>query len=392
MTDARGRGLSRRSLLQAGAAAAAGSLFFPAVVRAEWKSIANVVIVRFGGGVRYQETFGDPLLANLPQMRSLLKEGTLYQNVYNEGDTSHVGATTQLLTGRPCPPSRIDKTSPLDPTIFECLRKEKGRRIGPEKCVVVDHSTVDFHYNYSKDPQFGFDLGGYCFRPRLITYHALNDVIANEQDQNNDVCKRARALQALIWVTEDYEHIEDPAQPPARFDEAGTRFVKDTFARDKVPIVKSGDDLVWYFARSLMEHRDFTPKVLVLNFAGPDVAHGGSFSAYVEKIRELDDLVGSVHNAVMKKVRGYAGSTLLIVTPDVGRSLQGEGSGGFVNHRTGDEGCRHLWALFLGPGVPKNRQVTGKHSQYDIAATVGNILGFSIPGGEGKVMPELEKG
>jgi hypothetical protein len=392
MADPRERGLSRRGLLKAGAAAAAGSLVFPALARADWKGIANVVLVRFGGGVRFSETFGDPLLANVPQMRALLKEGTLYTNLYNEGDTSHVGATMQILTGRPCPPSRIDKLSPLDPTLFECFRKEKGRRVGPEKCVIVDHSTVEFHYNYSKDPQYGFDLGGYCFRPRLITYHALSEVIANEQDQNNDICKRARALQALIWVTEDYEHIEDPAQPVPRFDEAGTRFVKDTFAREKVPIVKSGDDLVWYFARALMEHRDFTPRFLVIQFAGPDVAHGGSFAAYLEKIRELDELVGNIHTAVTKKVRGYAGNTLLIVTPEVGRSLPGEGSGGFVNHRTGDEGCRHVWALMLGPGIPKNRQVATKYTQYDLSATIAKILDFPLPGAEGKVMPETEKG
>ena len=91
MTVPRGRGISRRALLKAVAAVAVGAVLFPALAGAEWKSIPNVVIVRFGGGVRFAETFGDPLLGNLPQIKSLMKEGTVYLNLYNEGDTSHVG-------------------------------------------------------------------------------------------------------------------------------------------------------------------------------------------------------------------------------------------------------------------------------------------------------------
>lgn len=383
---ARKPGMSRRTFLKAGAAAAASTLFFPGIVRADWKNIAKVILVRFGGGVRYRETFGDPLLTNLPKIRELMRQGTLYARVYNDGDTTHQGATLQLLTGRRFDASRATRSNPKDPTLFEHYRKEMGRKAGPTHVGAVLHTTVDFQYNYSADPSFGFDFRGTQFQPRLITYHHLNKVIAQEQDPNNDIVRRARGLQEQIWVNEDFEHIEDAARPEPRMDETESKFVNALFARERVPRLKTGDELVLFFAQAMMDDSEFKPPFLMVNFAGPDIAHQGSYTAYQEKIRHIDTLVDQLWTGIRRN-REYANRTLLIVTPDCGRSLSGAGRGGFVDHVANDEGVRHVWALFLGPGIP-TKVFLRPYAQIDIAKTIGEILHVPTPGMEGILMEE----
>ncbi|GEM_PF-3207355 len=388
MAGTRGEGISRRTFLKAGAAAAAGTLAFPAVVRADWKQIANVVIARFGGGVRYRETFGDPYLKNLPgMMRNLVGKGTLYTHVYNDGDTSHQGGTLQILTGKRFDPSLATRHNPKIPTLFEYYRREMGRKAGPNSGVVVDHSTVDFQFNYSVDPDYGFDFRGRQFQPRLITYHHLNDVLRQESDANSDLSRRARALQDQVWVREDYEHIEDPTRPMPKLDDFEQKFVKAIFARDRVPRVSTGDELVLHFALAAMEESDFRPRLVQINFAGPDIAHRGSYTDYVGQVRALDELVSRLWMSIQRN-RAYLKHTLLIVIPDCGRSLSGQGRGGFVDHIADDEGARHVWALFVGPGIPANKKFTRPYSQIDIAATVGEILDVPTPGCDGVVMEE----
>lgn len=385
-------GISRRTFLKAAAAAGAGAALFPSVLRAEWKSVQNVILVRFGGGVRYRESFGDPSMKWMPKIsKNLLKMGTRYVNVFNDGDTTHAGATTQLLTGKWVKQGGLGKKNPADPTIFECYRKEKGvRRAPPSKCVVIDHSIVDFHYNYSLKPEYGFEWGGYQFQPRLVTYHHLANVISSEPDQNTDIARRAKALQEAIWGREDWEHIEDAARVAPKFDDLGEKFVKNVFAREKVPIVSSGDELVLYFAKMVMEDADFQPKLLMINFGGPDIAHAGSYSDYTAKIAELDGLVDDLVEFAFKKSRAYRTNTVIIVTPECGRSAAGDGSGGFVGHATGDEGCRHVWAVFLGPGMPNNLEVKMPCSQIDIPKTIAAMLEFPMPSAEGKVLEETK--
>jgi arylsulfatase A-like enzyme len=137
-----------------------------------------------------------------------------------------------------------------------------------------------------------------------------------------------------------------------------------------------------------MEAKDFQPRLMMINFAGPDIAHRGSYSAYTERIRALDGIIERLWNGIRKN-RAYAKTTLLIVTPDCGRSLSGKGKGGFTDHWARDDGCRHTWAFMLGGGIPK-KQFAKQYTQLDIAPTLGEILDIPTPGCEGVVMSETK--
>ena len=68
----------------------------------------------------------------------------------------------------------------------------------------------------------------------------------------------------------------------------------------------------------------------------------------------------------------------------------GDPSGnGFANHRSGDESCRRLWLLALGAGVPRGLISERPIRTVDVAPTLGRVLGFKVPAGEGRPLSEL---
>ncbi len=380
--------ITRRTFLKAGAAAAA-SLAFPSIAFGEWKNVTKVVLVCFGGGVRYSETFGDPLAANLPGIKkNILPSGTLFTNLYNEGSADHVGGILQILTGKKSAITDIDDKTPKFPTFFECYRQAKGnKRIPDWKTIIINHTTLDFSFASSNHADFGSSCAGLVFAPRLLMYDHLLKVMTAEEDTTSDIYRTAKELREKIWVDEDFEHVEDPDRTPPQYAGDAQNYVRSVLEKAKVPSLRPealGDELVWYFAETAMT--TIKPDILVINFGGPDIAHRGSFSDYVSKIQCLDDLVVRVFNETRKN-KAYQNCTLFIVTPDCGRSLPGLGSGGFTSHSSGDDGCRRLWAVVAGPGTAKKSVVSTSFTQYDIAPTIGEALGFPVPHADGKPLP-----
>jgi hypothetical protein len=378
--------ISRRTFLKTSAAAAA-TLAFPSVCLGGWKKVQKVVIVRFGGGVRFAETFGDSRAPNLPYIaKGLLPGATLYTNLFNDGATDHVGGTLQILTGKPCHLKDMDRRSPKAPTIFEYYRQEKNpRRVPASKCVVVAHTALDVAYHRSLNPKFGSEFGGVVFSPRLLMYEHLYKVMENEQDTTSDVYRKAKDLRERLWLSEDFEHTEDPDRnAPAYAGDAGAA-VTTALQKEKVPTVRTravGDELVMKFAESLMG--TLKPDILMVNFAGPDIAHKGSFGDYLERIRMIDIFTAQLFNEFKKK---WIKNGLFFVLPDCGRSLPGHGGGGFTSHRNGDEGCRHIWAIVAGAGV-KKKVIDTPVSQFDIAPTIGEAMGFGTSEALGKPLPD----
>src|SRR5262245_12637499 len=61
----------------------------------------KLVLIGFGGGTRYTESFGPQGQRNIPFLRNeLLPVSTFFSRVYNDGETTHYPATTAVLTGR----------------------------------------------------------------------------------------------------------------------------------------------------------------------------------------------------------------------------------------------------------------------------------------------------
>src|SRR5438270_13237636 len=78
----------------------------------------RVIIVTFGGGVRYSETFAPEGLRNIPRLVSMRPEGHFFRNCANSGVLSHFNSTASILTGNW---QRVDDFGfqpPGGPTLF----------------------------------------------------------------------------------------------------------------------------------------------------------------------------------------------------------------------------------------------------------------------------------
>ena len=124
------------------------------------------------------------------------------------------------------------------------------------------------------------------------------------------------------------------------------------------------------------------PQLILINFPSVDLnGHAKDWAGYLDALRGADSLVFLLWQKI-ESDSVYQQKTTMFVTNDHGR--HDEAHGGFQNHGDTCESCRHIMLLGIGPGFLPGAVVDARHTQTDIAPTVGNILGFLFPMGDGK--------
>lgn len=122
----------------------------------------------------------------------------------------------------------------------------------------------------------------------------------------------------------------------------------------------------------------YQPTLMLVHFKEPDVtAHTGDWAGYLAQITRTDRLAYDMWNFVQSHPR-YSGRTTLFITLDHGRHLDSV-STGFSGHGDDCAGCRKIACLILGPDVDAGRTVAVRYNQTNLAATVADLLGFSVP-------------
>ncbi len=130
------------------------------------------------------------------------------------------------------------------------------------------------------------------------------------------------------------------------------------------------------------------PNLVLINFKQPDAAgHASDWPGYISGIEATDDYIYQLWNMIQNDPV-YKDNTTIFVTSDHGRHLDGWSSG-FISHGDGCEGCRRMILYAAGPDFKQKQIRTEPREQIDIAATVAELLGFSMPYGDGQVMDEL---
>lgn len=395
MTTPRDSPITRRDLLARGAGLAGAAALAPlaglwspadAAQAAQARRVKRVIIVRFGGGVRLSETFhhSDPN-SMIPNLLRLAQKGVLFTNVRNQGRLDHLGATAQILTGRTFPEgTAIGQRLPF-PTMFEYFRKAMGTVPG-HRCLLIDPSWHPTHLDYSAHKSYGAAHGGVEMLSRRIGVAQMNFVQNAAGNPKEQIWKDAEALKQLL-LAENFERLEvvKDKEPDPNIADAGIAGLRRAaFTREKVPrkigkkTVASADMLSLFLAKMALKERKIDPTILVVNLHGSDAAHAGSYTGYLDAVRELDAVVGAFHDDVHEPDNRLKQSTAIVITPDVGRDLDGGNGSGFAGHWSGDLGCRRLFALVIAPGL-KPRTVDRVVSQADICPTVGGWLGFPTP-------------
>ena len=88
----------------------------------------KLIIVTFGGGVRYAETFTPDGLRNIPRLAELKQQGLFFQNCFNQGVLSHYNSTASILTGQLAARRRFRFRAALEPDDLRVLPQGHRRR------------------------------------------------------------------------------------------------------------------------------------------------------------------------------------------------------------------------------------------------------------------------
>lgn len=336
----------------------------------------KVIIVTFGGGVRYSETFGPGGLVNIPRLAALKPKGHFFRTCVNNGVLSHFNSTASIVTGNW---QRVDDfgfQAPASSTIFEQYRKQANASPMDAWVIATNKSFAQMG---------GGPNGGNVVLPKQLLLEAVGDVVKKGAGQG--LADRENVLRRLESVmAEGYEGVGWTIFKAGR---ELDRNVRETLTRGLVEYINgpeapsSGDELTFFITREVM--REFAPSLILVNFWDMDVAHWGSYSLYLQAITRTDRMTGMLWDEVQSNDK-YKDKTTVLVLPELGRDGDQNASNGFLNHRSGDASCRNLWMLALGGGIGETERPV---SHVDVSATAAELLGVKFAEIAGKPIKEM---
>ena len=348
-------------------------------------SSRKVIIVTFGGGVRYSETFTPEGVRNIPYLAAMQPKGLFFKTCINSGVLSHFNSTASIITGNW---QRVDDFGfqpPASPTIFEYFRKQTGA--SPMDGWVIATNKSFSTIGAGSDRAWGTPYGANVVLPKQLLLEAVGEVIKKKPKMG--VASRENVLRQLEGIlNEGYEGVGWTIFKAGRqLDET----VRHTLTRGLVEYIHgpesptSGDELTFFITREVM--REFEPRLILVNFWDMDVAHWGSYSLYLQAITRTDRLTGMLWEEIQTNPK-YKDQTTFLVLPELGRDGDMNASNGFLNHRSGDPSCRNVWLLAMGAGVPSG-EIERPIQHVDVTATVAAALGVRTSEIAGKSIREI---
>ena len=349
----------------------------------------NVIIVRFGGGVRRAETVVPERTWAPYLMNVLAKRGVLIPDVrisdIDGMDTSHAEGTINILTGRYAAwkdaGSRflLPRIEPTSPTLFEYLRKTFN--IAPHQVLLVngeDRPQEEF-FSFARHRRFGGD-----FRAEVLSLyrykHWLHKTMLREEGPN---AVRVVELGKQMEKFREHELPGRAPRPDARMRKFWEGWRRDF--RDGGLINARGDRLLTDLALRAM--RELRPRLMMINYQDPDYVHWGNASHYTRAIAIIDRGLRQLVETA-GRLDHYAGRTTFVVIPDCGRdsnSLMGIP----FQHHFNTKSAHEIWALIVGPSITRGRVLDKPCDQSQIAATVGAIMGFNARYAEAGAINEI---
>ncbi len=381
--------VSRRAF-NFGLASAAATAALPnsALAQAQYRG-PNVIVVRFGGGVRRRETIDAsesyaPYFLHRMAPRGVLIPGVVIDQMEG-GNTSHAEGTLNILTGRyegyRDAGSKFldDRLEPTEPTLFEYFREAFD--VPSHQALLIngeDRQQEEF-FTYGVHGHYGID-----YRSEMLSLHRfkLYKFARILEEGGLDEQARLQAEQAYQELLNADRRAIQPEQsaPVTRFWEGWRRDYGDTGFKNP-----RGDRLLT--ALSLRAMAELRPRLLMINYQDPDYVHWGNASHYTRAIAVIDE-------GLERLVRFtdtdefYAGNTVFVVVPDCGRDANGLIDLPFQHHFN-TRSAREIFALVMGPGIARGRVMDRAVDQTAIAPTIAAIMGMKAARAEGDVLSGL---
>lgn len=386
-------GLSRRGFLRgslgAGIAGLAPATFGASPLVRPTYSGPNVIVVRFGGGVRRRETIDDRHTYAPYLCKELTKRGTLYNNMsiaqFEDINTSHGEGTLYILTGKYQKFKDVDdaflgsRFEAKVPTVFEYLRKSYDVPEHQTLIINGEDRTAEEFYSFSNHHLFGANFKSESLSLYRYKVWLLDQQIKAGKWKGKKLEQKTNALKKMTSL--DYRTAGKTKQ---------NEKIEEFWARWKHHYGESGfvnprgDRLLTELTLWSMQH--LQPRLLMVNFNDPDYVHWGNMSHYTRGISIIDQGIKELVNAVDANPF-YRDNTIFVVVPDCGRD-----SNPLVavpcQHHFNSKSSHEIWALIFGPGVPKNKVVDREVDQVSVAATIGRYMNMPTKFTEGPVLSE----
>jgi hypothetical protein len=377
--------MDRRSFTLGSLGLAAGlAAPLPALAQSVAYKGPNVVLVRFGGGVRRAETI-DEAATWAPYLRhELAPRGTFIPDLRIdklEGvNTSHAEGTLNLLTGRYLAYRELseflnDRLEPTEPTLFEYLRRSFD--IPSHQVLLIngeDRPQEEF-FTFGAGDHFGVE-----YRSEMLSLHRYKlyrtAMQLAEGTLPEDQLLAVAEERAALLTKDPRGATPDPSPEVQAFWARWRQDFGDTGLKNP-----RGDRLLTELATRAMA--DLKPRFLMVNYQDPDYVHWGNPSHYTRAIRVIDEgLQRLVSMADADPF--YRDNTIFVITPDCGRDANPLAEVPFQHHFN-SRSAHEVWAVIFGPGIGKG-VIDRPVDQSAIAPTIAAAMGFAATRAEGQAV------
>jgi hypothetical protein len=347
----------------------------------------NVVLVRFGGGVRRAETI-DEAATYAPYLRhTLAPRGTFIPDLRIdrlEGvNTSHAEGTLNLLTGRYLAYREMsellnDRLEPTEPTLFEYLRRAFD--IPSHQVLLVngeDRPQEEF-FTFGAGDHFGVE-----YRSEMLSLHRYKlyrtEMQLAEAKLPEDALLKVQEERRDLLTRDPRGATPDPSPEVNAFWAGWRQDFGDTGFKNP-----RGDRLLTELSVRAMA--ELKPRFLMVNYQDPDYVHWGNPSHYTRAIAIIDEGLQRIVSAADADPF-YRDNTVFVVTPDCGRDANPLAEVPFQHHFN-SRSAHETWAVIFGPGIGKG-VIDKPVDQSAIASTIAAAMGFSAHRAEGRAVEEI---
>ncbi|ABW32472.1 alkaline phosphatase family protein [Acaryochloris marina] len=348
----------------------------------------NVILIRFGGGVRRRETI-DPDYTYAPYLRHILaSRGILFSNMMLDQlrhvTTSHGEGTLYLLTGKydgfSKKPGLRNRFEPQVPTLFEYLRKTFAIPDHQTLLINGENRATEEFFSFSNHHMFGAN-----YRCQVLSLYRFKVFLLRQQLNQGDLTgqEQKEAVQAL----QELETLDYRNQGQFPYSPKLTEFWQEwqNYYGTTGLVNPRGDRLLTELA--IWAIKRLQPKLLMINYNDPDYVHWGFPSHYTNGIAVIDRGIQRIVEAVDSDDY-YRNNTVFCIVPDCGRD-----SNPFLSvpyqHHFNSRSAHEIFALFFGKGIQSGQVVDRPVSQIDVTPTLAQIMGFKADYAEGSVLEEI---
>ncbi|WP_309665801.1 hypothetical protein [Tabrizicola sp.] len=356
----------------------------PALSQSAGYNGPNVILVRFGGGVRRAETI-DEAATWAPYLRHVLApRGTFIPDLRIEKlegvNTSHAEGTLNLLTGRylayrDASEFLADRLEPTEPTLFEYLRRSFDLASHEVLLINGEDRPQEEFFTFGAGDHFGID-----FRSEMLSLHRYKLYRTKMQlaeDRLTDEARTELEAERIRLLTIDPRGATPDPSPQV---EAFWARWRDGFGDDGLRNPR-GDRLLTELATRAMD--ELKPRFMMVNYQDPDYVHWGNPTHYTRAIAIIDEGLQRLV-ATADADPFYRDNTIFVITPDCGRDTNPLANVPFQHHFN-SRSAHEVWALIFGPGIAKGT-IDHPVDQSAIAATIAAAMGFDATRAEGSTI------